>query len=175
MRLSQIPAPVLAQIEEFIDRNWGKIPVTSRLPGPTMQSEIEKRWGVKLSAAQISRLHHKTVKLSNVQIPLDHARELERQFGSVSTGVKKAVAKLIAEIPKVPEPYQRAYEYLRGGVYDIDTLKEHIRELGYKDPMEVLGVFSKEGVLIWEGNKVRITNKRILTGVEQMMFMGFGW
>ena len=172
MRLSDIPQPVLAQIEEFIDRNWGKIPVTSSLPGPTMQSEIERRFGYRLSPAQIRRLHNKTVKLSNVQIPLDHARALEEHYGSVANGVRTAVAKLVSEIPKVPEPYTRAYEYLRGGTYDINTLKERIRELGYEDPAKVLAVLSEEGVLVWEGNKVRITNKRRLNDLEMLAFMG---
>ncbi len=174
VRLADIPEPILAQIEEFVEENWGKMSVASKFTDKTLQAEIERRWGYKLSPAQIRRLKYKTVRLSNVFIPLDHARELERQYGSVATGVKKAVAKLIAEIPKVPEPYNRAYEFLRGGTYTMDELMERIRELGFENPQEVLKVFSKEGVMMWEGKKVKILNKRRLTDLEKLGFLGFG-
>ncbi|WP_297553018.1 hypothetical protein [Thermococcus sp.] len=174
VRLADIPAPVLAQIEEFVEENWGKMPVVSKFTDKTLQAEIERRWGYKLSPAQIRRLKYKTVRLSNVYISLDHARELERQYGSVATGVKKAVAKLIAEIPKIPEPYDRAYDYLRGRDYDIQELMERIRELGYEDPQEVLKVFSREGVMMWENGRVKILNRRRLTDLEKLGFLGFG-
>ena len=174
VRLADIPAPILAQIEQFVEENWGKLPVTSKYTDETLQGIIEKRWGYRLSPAQIRRLKFKTVRLSQTYIPLDHARELERQFGSVSTGVKKAVAKFIAEIPKVPEPYDRAYEYLRGGEYTMQEIMERLRELGYENPQEVLKVFSREGVMMWEGGKIKILNKRRLSDLEKLGFMGFG-
>lgn len=174
VRLADIPAPVLAQIEEFIDKNWGKLQVVSKYTDKTLQGEIERRFGYRLSPAQIRNLHNKRVKLSNVQIPVEHARELERQFGSVSVGVKKAVAKLIAEIPKVPAPYDRAYEYLRGREFTMPELIERIRELGYEDPQAVLREFSKAGVMMWDKEKVKILNKRRLTDIELLGFMGVG-
>jgi len=174
VRLADIPAPILAQIEEFVEKNWGKMPVTSKFTDKTLQAEIERRWGYRLSPAQIRRLKYKTVRLSNVFIPLEHARELERQFGSVSTGVKKAVAKLIAEIPKVPEPYDKAYEFLRGGEYTMQELLERLKDMGYENPQEVLAVFSREGVMMWENGKIKILNKRRLTELEQLGFLGFG-
>lgn len=174
VRLADIPEPILAQIEEFVEKNWGKLPVTSKFTDKTIQGEIEKRWGYKLSPAQIRRLKFKTVRLSNVYIPLDHARELEKQYGSVATGVKKAVAKLIAELPKIPEPYNRAYEFLRGGTYEFSELLERIRELGFENPQEVLKVFSREGVMMWENGKIKILNKRRLSDLEKLGFLGFG-
>jgi len=174
VKLSEIPAPILAQIEEFVEKNWGKMQVVSKYTDKTLQGEIERRWGYRLSPAQIRRLKFKRVRLSNVEIPLEHARELERQFGSVATGVRKAVEKLIAEIPKVPEPYDRAYEYLRGREFTLTELMERIRELGYEDPQEVLRVFSREGVMEWEGGKVKILNKRRLTDLEKLGFLGLG-
>jgi len=174
VKLSQIPAPTLAQIEEFIEKNWGKMSVTSQYTDKTLQKEIERRFGYKLSPNQIRNLYHKKVKLGNITIPLEHARELERQFGSLSVGVKKAVAKMVAEIPKVPAPYDRAYEYLRGREFTMQELMERIRELGYEDPQEVLKVFSKEGVMAWQGNKIKILEKRRLTDLEMLGFIGFG-
>ena len=175
VRLADIPAPVLAQIEEFIEKNKGKMQITSKYTKDgTLQGEIEKRWGIRLSPAQISRLINKKVRLSNVYIPLEHARELERQFGSVATGVQKAVAKLIAEIPKVPEPYDRAYEFLRGGTYTIDRLIELLKDMGYDNPQEVLKAFSKAGVMMWENGMVKILEKRRLTDLEKLGFLGFG-
>lgn len=174
VRLSDIPAPVLAKIEEFIDKNWGKMQVTSKYTDKTIQSEIERRWGYKLSPTQIRNLKFKKVRLSNVSIPIDHARELERQYGSLSVGVNKAVSKLIAEIPRVAEPYNRAYEFLRGRTYTMQELIDLIKDIGYEDPQKVLREFSKEGVMMWEGDKVKILNKKRLTDLELLGFLGFG-
>jgi len=175
VRLADIPEPILNEIIEFVEKNKDKMQITSKYSKDgTLQGEIEKRWGIKLSPAQISRLINRRVRLSNVFIPLEHARELERQYGSVATGVKKAVAKLIAEIPKVPEPYDRAYEFLRGGTYEFDRLVELLRDMGYDDPQEVLAGFSREGVMMWEGDKIKILNKRRLTDLEKLGFLGFG-
>lgn len=172
MRLSDIPAPILAQIEEFIDKNWGKLQVMSKYSNDTLQGEIERRWGYKLSPAQISRLHHKKVRLGNVYIPLDHARELERAYGSVSVGVKKAVARAVAEIPHLPEPYNRAYEFLRGGEYTMDELISRLRDMGYSNPQAVLREFSRAGVMMWEKDKIKVLNKRRLTDLEMLGFLG---
>lgn len=174
VRLADIPAPILAQIEDFIEKNWGKLQVMSKYTNKTLQGEIERRWGYKLSPTQIRNLKFKRVRLSNVQIPLEHARELERQYGSVSVGVQKAVAKVIAEIPKVPEPYSRAYEFLRGGTYAMEELIERLKDMGYDNPQEVLKAFSKSGVMMWENGMVKILNKRRLTDLELLGFLGFG-
>lgn len=174
MKLSEIPSPVLAQIEEFIEKNWGKMPIASKYTDKTLQKEIERKFGYKLSPAQISRIKHKRVKLGNITIPLEHARELERQYGSLAAGVKKSIERTIAEIPKVPEPYDRAYEFLRGGTYEFSRLVELIKDMGYENPQEVLRAFSRAGVMMWENGQVKILNKRRLTDIELLGFLGFG-
>jgi len=174
MKLSEIPKPKLEEIRRFIEEN-PRLPITSKYTDKTLQKEIERRFGYKLSPAQISRIKRGAVKLSNVVIPVDQARELEKQYGSLTVGVKKAISKLIAEIPKVPEPYNRAYQELRGRTYEYGELIGKLREMGYENPAEVLKVFSGEGVMMWEGkDKIKILNKRRLTDLELFGFLGLG-
>jgi hypothetical protein len=164
VKLKEIPKEVLDQIEAFIKANWGKMPVSSQFANKTIQGEIERRWGYRLSPAQIRRLYEGRYKLSNVEIPLEHAMKLEEEFGSVAKGVRVAVARLIDTIPRVPEPYDRAYKVLRGREFTIDELIAELKALGYERPQEVLAVLRREGLLGWEGNKVKIYKERRLEG-----------
>ena len=166
VRLKDIPDPVLERIRRRIEELWGQVPITSQYTDETIQKIIEREFGYRLSPAQIKRIKENRVPVK-VEIPLEQAKTLEKEFGSVSKAVKVAVAKLLDTIPKLPEPYHSAYLELRGKTVTLEEAEEVASRHGLT-LNQLLGTLRRERLMRWEGDKIKVLKER-----EQASFIPF--
>jgi len=113
-RLSEIPEETLKEIQEFVKRNKGVIPVTTTPAEDGMRIEtlpeaVEKKFGYKLSPSQIYDLQRGT-KTYKVKVDMETVRELERLYGNVGAGIKKVLKFYKTSV--LPEHLRKAHEAL---------------------------------------------------------------
>lgn len=120
MRLSDIPPDVLEQIQKFVREKKKEIPVTSK-GGKTLVDVVQEKFGYRLSPSQIFALQKGERKYC-VTVDVEAIRELEKEFGSVSKGVKEIVK--FFKISQVPEHLRKAHEILAGKELTADEIEE---------------------------------------------------
>ena len=140
-RLSEIPEETLKEIQDFVKRNKGVIPVTTTPTEDgtkieTLPEAVEKKFGYKLSPSQIYDLQRGT-KTYKVKVDMETVRELERTYGNVGAGIKKVLK--FYKTSMLPEHLRKPHEAL--------VSKE---KLTASELEEVLAPFVKESREAWK-------------------------
>jgi len=167
VRLADIPADVLKEIEKFVKEMKDKYPVVSKDPEKSLVTLVERKFGYRLSPQQIYTLQRGERRIS-IRVDVEAIRELEEIFGSVSKGIKE-VLKLYksAKLPDHLKPYHR--KLLEKG----EVRPEEVPQvLGVDDQKawEIMGELCNLGYAMRVGNKFKIF--RIPVDPVLMYFLG---
>jgi len=147
VKLSEIDPEKLEEIRKFIIENWGKYSLISKY-GKTMSDVIEERFGIRLSPQQISRIRRNEVSIK-ITLPLDVAREIEAEFGSLSKGIKE-LFKGYQGLIDMPDWLRKIHkELLKMGKVKMDEFSKVVEPLlpEGKTAWDVLGELGRLNLL----------------------------
>jgi len=141
VRLSEIPPTTLKKIEQFVKEMKGKVPVVSK--GENLVDLVEKKFGYRLSPSQIYDLQ-RGYKTLRIKVDVDALRELEKEFGSISKGIKE-VLKLYKQT-NIPPHLKKYHEVLkRKEEWTLEEIMEELLPLCDYDEQKVYKIIGELG------------------------------
>ena len=178
VRLADIPPDVLKKIEQFVKEYKRVYPVTSRPKEDgttikTMVDAVEEEFGYRLSPSQIYALQ-KGEKTYRVKLDVEAIQQLEKEFGSVSKGVKEVLKFFKAQ--KIPNHLKKPYEALlqKGELTPAEVeevLLPFVKES--REAWRIVGELSRLGYITRDRKGKYIVHKFRRDPVLELM-MGFG-
>jgi len=152
VRLSDIPKEDLEKIIRFIKEHEKEYPVWNDTEFNLVKL-IEKEFGYKLSPAQVYSLR-RGEKIYRIKLDVEAIRELEREFGSVSKGVKEILK--IYKTSRLPEHLKEYHKkLLQRGEVDIRDVPD-VLGVDYDEAWKIIGELSKYGYVQRVGDKFKV-------------------